>query len=239
MVHLANMKVKYLVSCEHASNTIPTEYAYLFHENQAILNTHQGIDIGAYQLYLAWVKALQPDVNIHGQYSRLLIELNRSLNHPSLFSKYSSSLSEKDKKQLIEGYYLPYRDAIQQKVKQWIEDDFLVIHFSIHSFTPQLGHEVRDFDMGLLFDPSRVIENLICEKIKSQYSTQLPQLIVKFNAPYLGIDDGVTTWLRSLFLNNYVGIEVEYNQKKIQQNQWPNSYIQTAELALLAIQQLM
>ena len=41
--------------------------------------------------------------------SRLLIEPNRSLHHPQLFSEFTRDLSEARKDEIIEEFYLPYR----------------------------------------------------------------------------------------------------------------------------------
>jgi hypothetical protein len=36
---------------------------------------------------------------------------------------------------------------------------------------------------------------------------------VRFNYPYLGKADGFTTFMRKQFPKNYIGIEIEVNQK--------------------------
>lgn len=42
---------------------------------------------------------------------------------------------------------------------------------------------------------------------------------VRFNYPYLGKADGFTTHLRKKFKDNYIGIELEVNQKFAKNNQ--------------------
>ena len=37
----------FLITCEHAGNFVPANYRYLFLGNEAVLDTHRGIDIGA------------------------------------------------------------------------------------------------------------------------------------------------------------------------------------------------
>ena len=46
-------------------------------------------------------------------------------------------------------------------------------------------------------------------------------LVIKFNEPYKGTDDGFTTYLRTKFSDDeYLGIEIEVNQKYLGTEQW-------------------
>jgi hypothetical protein len=48
----------------------------------------------------------------------------------------------------------------------------------------------------------------------SQLQAGLPGLVIEFNKPYAGIDDGFTTYLRAKFKDaEYSGIEIEISQK--------------------------
>ncbi|EMR04461.1 putative N-formylglutamate amidohydrolase [Cesiribacter andamanensis] len=88
-----------------------------------------------------------------------------------------------------------------------------VYHLSIHSFTPVLGGEVRDADIGLLFDPDRPLEVALCAHWQALLQTSLPHFRIRNNYPYLGIDDGFTSHLRLLHPQQYAGIELELNQQ--------------------------
>lgn len=50
---------------------------------------------------------------------------------------------------------------------------------------------------------------------------QNPQLNVRFNYTYLGKPDGFTTYLRKQFDKDYLGVELEVNQKYASDNQFP------------------
>ncbi|NJW55731.1 N-formylglutamate amidohydrolase, partial [Salinimicrobium sp. CDJ15-91] len=93
-----------------------------------------------------------------------------------------------------------------------------VLHISVHTFTPELEGEVRTADVGLLFDPAREEEADFCKRFQKSLFKQDKELQVKFNYPYLGIDDGFTTYLRQKFPKQYLGIELEVNQKFIKGN---------------------
>ena len=150
--------------------------------------------------------------------SRLLVEPNRSLEHPQLFSEFTKELPEDQKKELLQEFYLPYRDYIEGRIGNFISAGGEVLHISVHTFTPELDGEVRNADIGLLFDPARQAEAEFCNSFQKSLFEQDKELQVKFNYPYLGVDDGFTTALRQKFPKRYLGIELEVNQKFVQDN---------------------
>ena len=142
-----------------------------------------------------------------------MIESNRSEWQKSLFSRYSEVLTEREKIELLDTYYLPYRNEVINSIKGFINAGHQVIHISVHSFTPVLHDKHRNADVGLLYDPQRTAEKEFSVRWKELLLDITPGLKVRFNYPYLGKSDGFTTSLRKLFPENYVGIELEINQK--------------------------
>jgi len=203
--------MKLLITCEHGGNHVPKPFIYLFQAQPDVLNSHQGFDLGALDVF----EALKPlaDGSKVSKTSRLLIELNRSMLHPQLFSKFSKGLSVSEKLKLLERDYRPYRNFAEKWIKKQINHDEEVVHISIHSFTPQLNNELRHCDIGWLYDPKKIAEKMLCKKLKQLVLENNPELTVRFNYPYLGTADGFTTSLRKLFPEHYVGIELEVNQK--------------------------
>ena len=207
--------MKLVLTCEHGGNEIPTKYLPLFKDAKVALNSHRGLDLGALDLFHHLSKlASFSNIQI---ISRLLIEANRSLQYPQLFSEFTKNLPSKEKNEIIENYYFPYRNVIENKISRLIEKGEL-LHFSTHSFTPVWMGEPRNADIGLLYDPSRMREKDFCKNLKQQLLLQSPALKIRFNYPYLGIADGFTTYLREKFPENYAGIELEVNQKFAFQN---------------------
>lgn len=205
---------KIIITCEHGGNEIPEEFRYLFSADLEILTTHRGWDPGALDL----AQSLSNNLNVplfYSKTSRLLIELNRSLHHPALFSGYIKDLEPERKKKVIIEHYLPYRNTVEKLIKESIEKNYTVIHISVHSFTPVLNNVVRNCDIGLLYDPTRNEEKNFCQEWKNLLVKNNKDLKVRFNYPYKGTADGFTTYLRKSFLENYVGIELEVNQKII------------------------
>lgn len=204
--------MKLILSCEHASNAIPEFYQHYFVNAVQDLQSHKGWDIGAGQVFDFLAREFGCFA-IKGQYSRLLIELNRSLKAKDLFSVYSQQLSETEKSHLIETYYQPYIEMIQQQVQSLISKGEQVLHLSIHSFTPELNGEVRNSDIGLLYDSRKESEKAFCANLRKAILQQSPDFIVRKNYPYRGDADGLTTMCRKKFPENYLGIEIEVNQK--------------------------
>ena len=208
--------MKLVLTCEHAGNKIPVNFGHLFKDDKSVIHTHKGYDPGAYDIY----KALFPLAHFKAEHmmSRLLIEVNRSLHHSSLFSKYTRELSPSEKNKIIGTYYLPYRDRVESAIHEFIAKGEEVLHLSVHSFTPQLQGDIRNADIGLLYDPAKAGEKGFSKKLKHYLKLNNPDLRVRFNYPYLGKSDGFTTYLRKKFPRNYSGIELEVNQKFVSGN---------------------
>lgn len=206
--------MKLVLTCEHAGNEIPQEYENLFSEAAEVLETHRAYDPGALDLF----RKLSPLAVFGQEYmmSRLLVEPNRSLGHAQLFSEFTAQLPEAQKEQILDDFYLPYRNYVESRIGDLISAGNEVLHISVHTFTPELNGEQRNADIGLLFDPARSAEADFCKNFKNSILQQDRDLRVRFNYPYLGVDDGFTTYLRKQFPQHYLGIELEVNQAFVQ-----------------------
>jgi predicted N-formylglutamate amidohydrolase len=206
---------KILLTCEHATNAVPERFRHLFAGNEVLLKTHLGWDPGALHLAEMLSKELNVPLFFY-PYTRLLIEPNRSIGHPLLFSEFSRSLPDSDKEKLYRDYYLPYRNRIQNEIVATIKAGSQAVHVGIHSFAPVLDGKERDVDIGLLYDPQRSAEKTFCREWQKRLRENLPDLRVRLNRPYKGASDGFATALRKSFSEaNYLGIELEANQKII------------------------
>jgi predicted N-formylglutamate amidohydrolase len=204
------LKLKPLITCEHAGNTVPSNYAHLFDGKEEVLLSHRGWDPGAVQVAEMLSRKLSAPYYIC-ETTRLLVEPNRSLHSESLFSEFSRSLNENEKDQVLKEFYHPHRNAVEEFIRVSPNP---ILHLSIHSFTPVWNGIERDVDLGLLFDPERTNEAAFCEMCRDRLFHSLGGINIKFNEPYKGIDDGFTTYLRMRFDNDhYLGIEIEINQR--------------------------
>jgi|LakMenEpi03Aug12_release.lakeMendotaPanAssembly.Ray.scaffolds.fasta_scaffold559542_1 predicted N-formylglutamate amidohydrolase len=203
--------MKLIITCEHGGNHVPKKYQPLFNEATHLLESHEAIDFGALKL----AKALAPLASyfFYTEITRLLVELNRSPHHPKLFSSFTKGLSLLEKKRLLEKYYYPYRNHVFQTIQNEINKKEKILHLSVHSFTPVFNSILRKVDIGLLYDPKRAPEKLFCHEWKRVMRSLDSNYRVRFNQPYLGIADGLVTYLRKQFsAESYVGIELEVNQ---------------------------
>ena len=202
-----------IITCEHAGNIIPEAYKNLFIGADEILQSHRGWDPGA----LEAAKYLSANLNaplFFTETCRLLVEANRSIGFPDQFSDFTGKLPDAEKQKIIEQYYMPYRHEVEAFLQHLIYSDKRVLHLSLHSCTPVLHGSVREMDVSFLFDTERHSEMQFCESWRNKLQKINSDLLIRFNYPYLGTDDGFTTHLRTLFPDEkYAGIEVEINQK--------------------------
>jgi predicted N-formylglutamate amidohydrolase len=206
-----------IVTCEHAGNQVPDCYSHLFANIKDVLESHRGWDPGARELATFLASEFNAPLFVC-ETTRLLIEPNRSLDNHQLYSEYSQVLFETDHDLILQQYYFPHRGSVEQLIEKLAKP---VLHLSIHTFTPILNGTVREVDVGLLFDPARKSESDFCDILRQDLEHNLPSLKIRMNEPYKGTDDGFTTYLRTKFEDSqYLGIELEVNQKYIGTEQW-------------------
>jgi predicted N-formylglutamate amidohydrolase len=202
----------FLITCEHGRNRIPAPYRRLFRGQRALLDSHRGYDPGALVLAEDLAEAFRAPL-VTATVSRLLIDLNRSIGHPQLYSAATRAAPVKLRAKIVKQYYRPYRTRVEHLVRQSVSRARRVIHISSHSFTLELDGEVRRADVGLLYHPSRHGETELCARWKASLAAFAPGLRVRRNYPYAGKGDGLTSYLRQRFPQDaYVGVELEVNQ---------------------------
>lgn len=212
-----------IVTCEHGGNQIPSPYRHLFQTAHDQLTSHRGWDPGALELATRITRALMGPL-FSAEISRLFVELNRSVGHPSLFSDWMKSVPEEERQQILETWYYPYRRQVTAAIASEVQSGARVLHLSVHSFTPVLGGDVRNADIGLLYDPRRNGERQFCHHWQKAMRLSQPTWRVRRNYPYRGASDGFTTSLRRQFPDDsYLGIELEVNQGWVQNAavDWP------------------
>jgi len=205
-----------LVSCEHASNRLPAG----MEAPADMLQLHIAWDPGA--LDIAEALAHRFSAPLHtGEYSRLVVDLNRSEGNSALVKRrsdghlipFNRGLTEADVRRRVEQYYRPYRSAVSGGVAQIIERHGRCVHLCIHTYTPQLGDKLRGNDIGLLYDPYRRPEAPLVHELRDALRRRLG-MVVWLNRPYSGTADGILPPIRRVHgEDSYVAIELEVNQK--------------------------
>jgi predicted N-formylglutamate amidohydrolase len=202
-----------LVTVEHGGNRVPPAYRQLFAAGAAVLDTHRGYDPGALRLGRQIAARLGAPL-VSSTTTRLLVDLNRSLGHRGLLSEFTRALPADERERIVERYWKPYRNEVDEVVAVLIARGRRVVHLSSHSFTPALHGEVRNADIGLLYDPARPAERQLAARWKTALLAIDPGLRVRMNYPYAGRADGLTRDLRRRHApGRYAGLELEVNQR--------------------------
>jgi predicted N-formylglutamate amidohydrolase len=201
-----------LITSEHGGNRVPARYAALFRAHRKLLDSHRGCDFGSLKLARVLAGAMDCAL-IFSQTTRLLVELNRSLGHPHLFSRVTRTLPAAEREQILRKHYHPHRERVERRLLELLRGASFVLHLSVHSFTPVLNGVRRTAEFGLLYDPARPNERRFCQIWRHQLRrADLGDPRVRRNYPYRGAADGLTTSLRrKLNTPRYLGIEIEVN----------------------------
>ncbi|MCB2199819.1 N-formylglutamate amidohydrolase [bacterium] len=215
--------VDLILTCEHGGNGVPSMFGELFTLAGEHLASHRGWDPGALELARCMARSTGAPL-FTSTVTRLLIDLNRSLGNPNMFSALVKDLNPAQKRELLERYYHPFRKNVQREIAVRIEAGRSVLHLSVHTFTPELDGSVRPFDIGLLYDPERSLEVAVVDLWEQELSLRSQGgWRVKRNEPYQGTMDGHVQALRQILPSSqYIGIELEVNQRYPLENgsQW-------------------
>lgn len=177
-----------------------------------MLESHRGYDPGSLAMAKALASAFGAPI-VSATVSRLLIDLNRSIGHPQLFSAATRGAPASVRRQIVALCYEPYRAEVERLLQQALSRGRRVVHISSHSFTPTLDGKARCADVGLLYHPGRQAEARLCARWKAALAACAPELRVRRNYPYAGKADGLTAYFRRRYPDGvYAGIELEINQ---------------------------
>lgn len=188
-----NGKTPLLFVCDHASNALPPGGLGL---DPALLSTHIAHDIGAAPVTRALAKAYGAPA-VLGAWSRLLIDLNRGPDDPTLVMKLSDGsiipgnvLGNRDADatevaRRIQAFHAPYHAAIAAELDHIGKDAVIV---SMHSFTPAWKGRPRRWEVGVLYDRDT--------RLAAPMMTRLAEagFAVGDNEPYSGALEGDTLW---------------------------------------------
>ncbi len=199
---------------------MPAEYARLFAGAERVLDSHRGLDYGALEVADAFGARLGV-APLTATTTRLVVDLNRSPYHRNVFSEYTRPLSREQRAAALDEHYWPYRRRAEQAVDRAVRAGKFVLHVSSHSFTPELAGQVRNCDLGFLYDPRRRSEVRFIDAWDEALRARAPELVARRNYPYKGVSDSLVTHLRRRHADrSYAGIELEVNQKHVGSAGW-------------------
>lgn len=143
---------------DHVSNHFPKILGNLGLSDSA-RERHIAYDIGTRQLIHRLSQHLDAPAVLAG-YSRLVVDLNRSLEDESLMPEISDAtvipgnrnMSGEHRNQRIQTFYTPYRSAIDRMLHGFRDRGIVPAFIAIHSFTPQMSGFARPWQVGILWD---------------------------------------------------------------------------------------
>jgi predicted N-formylglutamate amidohydrolase len=168
-----------ILSCEHASDSIPPRFRSAFGSRKAslALASHRGVDFGAAAVARSIAVKLGAPC-LYGRFSRLLIDLNRTVSNPRRFSEFTRASTSQWKTELDEIHQAHWR-AVRSLIDDSKEP---VIHVAVHTFSPVMKGKVREMDLGILYDPHRERELRWARWVQQQIQEETG-LRVRRNAP--------------------------------------------------------
>lgn len=213
---MSRLEAAAVISCEHASCALPPGVDLGIAAD--VCASHVGWDPGAEPLARALAAGLQAPLHL-GRWSRLWVDLNRREEAPEVIPTDSfgvvvpgnRGLPPEERERRLASEHRPYRAAVRAACARALERARACLHLSCHSFTPELNGRRREVEVGILFDPARPFEAALADALID--ALRAAGWDARANEPYLGVDDGLTTWLRpQLPQERYAGIEVELSQ---------------------------
>ena len=202
-----------VLSCEHASWQLPPGVD--LGVDPDVRSSQAGWDHGAFEIVEQLGEALGLAVHA-GAFTRMFVDLNRPAEHADVIPTNSygaivpgnARLTAGDRAARIALFHTPYWEAIRREVAGRLHGGGGCLHLSSHSFDPSLDPAQRQFDIGVLYDPSHAFEADLAERL--MFQLRAAGLDVRANQPYTGVGPAVCTALRIENAGKpYAGIELE------------------------------
>ena len=180
-----------LLLCDHASNALPPGTGDLGLDG-ARLATHIAWDIGAARVTMELAGAFGAAA-VLGRWSRLLIDLNRGPDDPTLVMKLSDGsiipgnrdVDEAEIARRIAAFHAPYHEEVARQAAR-IAGLATPVLVSVHSFTPSWKGRARPWQVGVLYDRDTRLAAPLMAALRAE------GLTVGDNEPYSGALEGDT-----------------------------------------------
>ncbi len=176
-----------LFLCDHAANAVPAELGSLG-LSLADFQTHIAYDIGAATLTRALADRFGAPA-ILARWSRLLVDLNRGADDPTVVMKLSDGriipgnrmLDKSAVLERVARYHAPYHERIAAEIAVARESSVVPVLVSVHSFTPVWRGKTRPWQVGILWDRDGRLAKPLMARLARE-----GDIIVGDNEPYSG-----------------------------------------------------
>lgn len=171
-----------VLTAEHASERMPAPWEWP-EADRWLVGTHWAYDIGAAELTRELAEGLGATA-ILARFTRLLADPNRPESDPTLFREVAEghpvalnqSLSPEERARRLERLWRPYHAAVDEAVR----GSHAPLVLAIHTFTPIYEGEVRELEVGVLFDREEDLAVELADALRAV------GLNVALNEPYSG-----------------------------------------------------
>ncbi len=172
-----------LIIVDHANNFIPPKYKNLGLPKN-ITESHIAYDLNILSLSKQINVLLESDI-VYGEHSRLIIDLNRGQNDPTLIPAISDQ-------KLIPGNIginsrefnfrkIKFYNSYHSKINKIVNEKKIKLIISMHSFNPYFKGKKRKTEIGILSNKDRRYSDLLIKQmVKSK------RYIIGDNVPYKG-----------------------------------------------------
>ncbi len=177
----------FLILCDHAGNRLPLEYGDLGLPAQTFTR-HIAYDPGAEAVARGLAARLGAPA-VLANFSRLLIDVNRGTDDPTLVMRLSdrtvipgnANVDEKERARRIARFHEPYHAAVEAAIDRAMATGRVPALISIHSFTPVWRGKVRPWHAGILWDNDPRLPGPLLAALRTD-----ADLVVGDNEPYSG-----------------------------------------------------
>src|SRR5712671_1377326 len=176
-----------LFLCDHATNAVPAELGSLGLP-LSDFQTHIAHDIGAASLTRALADRFAAPA-ILARWSRLIVDLNRGADDPTVVMKLSDGriipgnrmLDKSGVLERVARYHGPYHERIAAEIAVAREASIVPLLVSVHSFTPVWRGKTRPWQIGILWDRDGRLAKPLMARLARE-----GDIIVGDNEPYSG-----------------------------------------------------
>ena len=200
-------RAPFIITAEHAGNRVPAALNGLGLAPD-VLEKHYAYDLGAARIARELSKRLDCFA-IVGNYSRLVVDLNREISSSELFARKrfvevpgNAEIPPASRAQRINELWRPYHDRIAGKIFDALAAGIVPLFISIHTMSPDLP-----YDLAILYDKDVRFQNFL----RDRFSYIMPGLRLGMNEPY---DANAVKGTLSIHAEPY-GLpcaEIEFNQ---------------------------
>lgn len=198
--------------CDHASNVIPPSYGTLGLPASE-LQRHIAYDIGAEAITEILAKRLQAPA-VLSRHSRLLIDINRGEDDPTLIMRLSDGavipgnkiITPAERTARIERYWRPYHTAVDTVIASALASGRRPVVFSVHSMTHAWKGVARPWHVAILWNQDARLASPLLEAFRA-----VGGFPVGDNEPYHGGLEGDTLWQHAR-PHNLPNAVIEYRQ---------------------------